>query len=173
MVTLPITLSAPKPPQTTTFSAFCTAIHSFVTGKPRYFIFGTLTFHSKSHPAEEKSSVKGAWSGLSNSVRVTRAISALLTWRKFRHSKSSVYMWHPQLVRGRFVYDTRNVCRVLRRDLPIKRRLRAKKLAGELPTTARGSEEVGAKCVATVDRELLRIMMIRMMIWWGWCGLAC
>ena len=26
--------------------------------------------------------------------------------RKFRHSKSSVYMWYPQLVRGRFVYDT-------------------------------------------------------------------
>jgi len=26
--------------------------------------------------------------------------------RKFRHSKSSVYRWYPQLVRGRFVYDT-------------------------------------------------------------------
>ena len=25
---------------------------------------------------------------------------------KFRHSKSSVYRWYPQLVRGRFVYDT-------------------------------------------------------------------
>jgi len=25
--------------------------------------------------------------------------------RKFRHSKSSVYRWYPQLVRGRFVYD--------------------------------------------------------------------
>ena len=24
----------------------------------------------------------------------------------FRHSKSSVYRWYPQLVRGRFVYDT-------------------------------------------------------------------
>jgi len=34
----------------------------------------------------------------------------------------------------------------------------------ELPTTARGSEEGGAKCVATVHRELLRIMMMRMMI---------
>jgi len=59
---------------------------------------------------------------------------------------------------------TCNVCRVLRRDLPIRRRLRAKKLAGELPTTARGSEEDGAKCVATVHRELLRTMMMRM-IW--------
>ena len=38
----------------------------------------------------------------------------------------------------------------LRRDLAIKRRLRAKKLAGKLPTTARGSEEGGEKCVATV-----------------------
>jgi len=26
--------------------------------------------------------------------------------RKFRHSKSWVYRWYPQLVRGRFVYDT-------------------------------------------------------------------
>jgi len=50
----------PKPPQ---FSAFCTAIHSFVTGDPRDFKFGTLIYHSKSHPADEKSSLKGAWSG--------------------------------------------------------------------------------------------------------------
>jgi len=26
--------------------------------------------------------------------------------REFRHSKSSVYRWYPQLDRGRFVYDT-------------------------------------------------------------------
>ena len=32
-------------------------------GEPRDFKFGTLTYHSKSHPADEKSSVKGAWSG--------------------------------------------------------------------------------------------------------------
>jgi len=25
--------------------------------------FGTLIYHSKSHPADEKSSLKGAWSG--------------------------------------------------------------------------------------------------------------
>ena len=49
--------------QTTPFSAFCTAIYSIVTGEPRDFKFGTLTYHSKSHPAEEKSSLKGAWSG--------------------------------------------------------------------------------------------------------------
>jgi len=34
------------------------AIHSFVTGEPRDFKFGTLTYHSKSHPADEKSSPK-------------------------------------------------------------------------------------------------------------------
>ena len=63
MVTLPLTLSAPL---TTPFSAFRTAIHSFITGKPRDFIFGILTYHSTSYPAEEKSSLKGAWSGSNN-----------------------------------------------------------------------------------------------------------
>ena len=28
----------------------------------RDFKFGTLIYHSKSHPADEKSSLKGAWS---------------------------------------------------------------------------------------------------------------
>ena len=37
-----------------------TAIHSVVTGEPRDFKFGTLTYHSKSHPADEKYSLKGA-----------------------------------------------------------------------------------------------------------------
>ena len=37
----------------------------------------------------------------------------------------------PQLVRGRLVYDTCKLCRVLRRDLSIKMRLRAKSLAGD------------------------------------------
>ena len=49
--------------QTTPFSAFCTAVHSVVTGKPRNFKFGTLTYHSKSHTVDKKSSLKGAWSG--------------------------------------------------------------------------------------------------------------
>ena len=40
-------------PLTTPFSAFRTAIHSFVTGEPRDFIFGTLAYHSTSHPAEK------------------------------------------------------------------------------------------------------------------------
>jgi len=50
-------------PLTTPFSAFCTAIHSFVTGEPGDFKFGTFIYHSKSHPADEKSSLKGVWSG--------------------------------------------------------------------------------------------------------------
>ena len=37
-------------PLTAPFSAFCTAIHSVVTDEPRDFKFGTLTYHSKSHP---------------------------------------------------------------------------------------------------------------------------
>jgi len=45
-------------PQTTPFSAFCTAIHSVVTGEPRDFKFGTLAYHSKCHPAYEKYSLK-------------------------------------------------------------------------------------------------------------------
>jgi len=54
----------PKP--CTSFSAFCTAIHSFVTGEPRDFKFCSLTYHNKSHSADEKSSLKGAWPGSSN-----------------------------------------------------------------------------------------------------------
>jgi len=62
MVTLPMTLSAPQLPQITPFSAFCTGIHIVVTGELRDFKFGTLTYHSKSHPADEKYYLKGAWS---------------------------------------------------------------------------------------------------------------
>ena len=63
------------------------------------FKFGTLTCHSKSHPADEKSSLKGAWSG-------SREQFLHCGLRKFRYSKSSVYRWYPQHVRGRFVNDT-------------------------------------------------------------------
>jgi len=52
-------LECPLTAQTTPFSAFCTAIHSFVSGESRDFKFGTLIYHSKSHPADEKSSRKG------------------------------------------------------------------------------------------------------------------
>jgi len=49
-------------PQITPFSAFCTAIHSFVTGEAKDFKFCTLTYHNMSHPADEKSSLKEEWS---------------------------------------------------------------------------------------------------------------
>jgi len=45
------------------YTFICTAIHSFVTGEPTDFKFGTLTYHGKSHPADEKSSLKGMCSG--------------------------------------------------------------------------------------------------------------
>ena len=61
-----VDLECPLTTQTTPFSALCTTIHSFVTGEPRNFVFGTLTYHSKSHLAEEKSSLKGAWSRSNN-----------------------------------------------------------------------------------------------------------
>jgi len=54
MVTLPMTLSDPQVPQTTPICTFCAAIYSFATGEPGYFKFGTLIYHSKSHPADEK-----------------------------------------------------------------------------------------------------------------------
>jgi len=73
--------------------------YSFVTGEPRDFNFGTLIYHSKSHTADEKSSLKRAWSG-----SCEQFLHCGL--RKFRHSKSSVCRWYPQLVRSRFVYDT-------------------------------------------------------------------
>ena len=99
MVALPMTLTAPWPPQTTSFSAFCADIHSFVTGEPRDFKFGTLIYHSKSHPAYEKSSLKGAWSG-----SCEQFLQCGL--RKFHNSKSSVYRWYPQLGPWSFDYDT-------------------------------------------------------------------
>jgi len=57
-----------------------------------------LTYHSKSHPADEKSSLKGAWSG-------SREQFLHCGLRKFHHSQSSVYKWYTQLDRRRFVYD--------------------------------------------------------------------
>jgi len=92
-------LVTPKRTPTTPICTFCTAIHSFATGEPRDFKFGTLIYHCKSHLADEKSSLKGALSG-------SREQFLRCGLRKFRYSKSSVYRWYTQLVRGRFVYDT-------------------------------------------------------------------
>ena len=52
-----------SPRNSTVVTPFYTAIHSVITGEPRDFNFGTLTYHSKSHPTDEKYSLKGAWSG--------------------------------------------------------------------------------------------------------------
>jgi len=89
-------LSAPKYPN----SYILHASHIFVMSVVRNFKFGTWTYHSKSHPADDKKYFpKGAWSG----SRVQFLYCGL---RKFRHSKSSMYGWYPQLDRRRFVYDT-------------------------------------------------------------------
>jgi len=63
------------------------------------FKFGLLVNGSKSQPAEEKHSWKGAWSG-------SREQFLHCGLRKFRHSKSSVYKFYPQLIRGQFLHDT-------------------------------------------------------------------
>ena len=60
MVALPMTSSAPLTTQNPPFSVFCTDIHSFATGEPRDFKLNILTYHSKSHSADKKSSLKGA-----------------------------------------------------------------------------------------------------------------
>jgi len=57
-------------PQTTPFSAFCTAFHSFVTGEPRDFVLGTLTYHSKSQPAEKNLPRKGRGQGQITRFRI-------------------------------------------------------------------------------------------------------
>jgi len=53
--------------------------------------------HRTSHPADEKSCLKVAWS---------ESREHFLRLRKFCHSKSLVYRWYTQLDRRRFVYDT-------------------------------------------------------------------
>jgi len=47
-------LECPLTTQTTPFSAFCTASHSFITGAPREFKFGMWVDRSQSYPADEK-----------------------------------------------------------------------------------------------------------------------
>jgi len=63
MVTLLMTLSDPKVPQTTPICTFCTASHIFVMGAVRNFKSGLYVNGSKSQPADDKSSLKWAWSG--------------------------------------------------------------------------------------------------------------
>jgi len=46
-------------------------------GEPRDFKLGTLTYHSKSHPADKKSSLKGAWSGSAEFQNFTPHVKSL------------------------------------------------------------------------------------------------
>jgi len=62
MVTLPMTLSPPNHPKPPHFLHFAPPFIAS-TGEPRDFKFGALTYHSKSHPTDEKSSLKGTCSG--------------------------------------------------------------------------------------------------------------
>jgi len=50
-------------PQTTPICTFCTASRIFVMSVVRNFKFGQLVNGSKSQPADDKSSLKGACSG--------------------------------------------------------------------------------------------------------------
>ena len=63
MVTLLMTLNDPKVPQTTPICTFCTASHIVVMGAVRNFKSGLYVNGSKSQPADDKSSLKWAWSG--------------------------------------------------------------------------------------------------------------
>jgi len=58
-----MTLTDPKLTEITSFSSFCTDFDVFVTGTDRDYKFGTQVDHSKSQPADKKSSLKGAWLG--------------------------------------------------------------------------------------------------------------
>jgi len=112
-VALAMPLSAPQPPQTIQFSAFCTATNSFVTVEPRDFKFGTLTYHFKSHPADEKSSLKGAWSVDFYTLCNISATANVIVTSSFVHESS---MWSPSLVMsecslcGRGQGHVNNIC---------------------------------------------------------------
>jgi len=63
MVTLPMSLSDPYVPQTTTICTFSTASHIFVIGVVRNFRFGLQVNGSKFQLADVKPSMKGAKCG--------------------------------------------------------------------------------------------------------------
>jgi len=56
-------LECPYPPQTTPISPFCTAFRIFVMDVVRNFKCGLQVNCSKSQLVDDKSSLKGAWSG--------------------------------------------------------------------------------------------------------------
>jgi len=69
------------------------------TANARDFKFCTQVGHVKCQSCDDRVFPKWAWSG-------SREQFLHCGLGKFRHSKSSVYRWYPQRVRGRFVYDT-------------------------------------------------------------------
>ena len=78
---------------------FYTPWNFSATANARDFKFCTRVGHSKSSSCDKWVFPKLPWSG-------SREQFLHCGLRKFRHSKSLVYRWYPQLVRGRFVYDT-------------------------------------------------------------------
>jgi len=78
---------------------FYTPCEISATANARDFKFCIRVGHVKSKSCDEWVLPKWGWSG-----SCEQFLHCGL--RKFRHSKSSVYRWYPQLVRGRFVYDT-------------------------------------------------------------------
>jgi len=83
MVTLPMTLSDPERPKLPQFVHLASPFIALQRVNLETSIFLTLIYHSKSHPADEKSSLKGAWSG-SHEQFLHCGLG------KFHHSKSSV-----------------------------------------------------------------------------------
>ena len=83
-------------PKLPPFSAFCTAIHSVVTGEPRDFKFGTLIYHSKSHPVDEKSTyilTPLAYSWLCHCFSPVGAYTALRAWMLEDRFVATVCVW--------------------------------------------------------------------------------
>jgi len=70
MVTLPMTLSAPIHPKPPRFLHFTPPFKLRNGCTYRDFKFVIQVNHSKSHPADEKSSLKGAWSGSRSRFRI-------------------------------------------------------------------------------------------------------
>ena len=86
---------------------FYTPCNIFATATARDFRFCTRVGHVKSSSYDEWVHPKWALSR-------SREQFLHCELRKFRHSKSSVYRWYPQLVRGRFVYDTSETMKATR-----------------------------------------------------------
>ena len=87
---------------------FYTPCNISATANARDFRFCTRVGHVRSQLCGEWMLPKWTWSG-------SREQFLHCGLRKFRHSKSSVYRWYPQVVRRRFVYDTSEAMKATRR----------------------------------------------------------